>query len=163
MTFVLGGFITSTARQVRQYIRPLVIPVPPPSNPNDKSKPPPPPQTLLKRVYDLAGTILTGLILNFASAPFLLLTARDSLTVWSRVNFYGLWVVFGGLVFFHAGGRAWLKSLQGQRMKKAGVQAPTTEKLPRDPHVALPPVDQAIREVQEEVGNLVQSFDKKTK
>ncbi|KAI0035646.1 MBOAT-domain-containing protein [Vararia minispora EC-137] len=156
ITFVLGGFVTTAARLVRQYIRPLVIPVPPSIQPGSKAKPPP--LTPLKRAYDVLGTSVTFLVLNFVSAPFLLLSARNSVEVWARVDYYGLWMVFATLAFFYSGGRTWLKSLQARRVRNIEH---AIEKEECDPSVALPPVDQAINEVRQEVEDLVQEIEKK--
>jgi lysophospholipid acyltransferase len=150
ITFVLGGFMTTLGRMLRQYVRPLVLPAPA-APPAPGSKPPPPPQTLLKRAYDALGTLVTLLVLNFATAPFLVLTASGSFTIWARVNYYGLWMVGGGLAFFYAGGSAWLRGVQAARMKGAAAHV----KVERDAVVGLPPLDAAIHEVQTEVGRAV--------
>ncbi|KAG6918210.1 hypothetical protein DXG01_015803 [Tephrocybe rancida] len=102
MTFLMGGFITTVARLARSNIRPLLLPVP------GKE------QSDLKELYDIAGTALSTLILNYAASPFMILSAVDSFTVWSRLGFYGHIVIFGGLFFFYAGGTRYFKKLQAQ-------------------------------------------------
>ena len=96
----MGGFITSAARLARSNIRPLLLPAP--------NRPP----SIIKRIYDLAGIVLSILVLNYAAAPFMILTVADSLTVWKRLGFYGHIIVFGGLLFFRAGGSGYFKRLQ---------------------------------------------------
>ncbi|KAG5731995.1 Lysophospholipid acyltransferase [Termitomyces sp. T112] len=100
LTFLMGGFITTVARLARNNIRPLLLPAPGQ------------PQSELKEIYDIAGTTLSALILNYSASPFMLLTAKDSFTAWSRLGWYGHIIVFGGLVFFYAGGTSYFKKLQ---------------------------------------------------
>ncbi|KAF8875343.1 MBOAT, membrane-bound O-acyltransferase family-domain-containing protein [Gymnopilus junonius] len=90
LTFLMGGFITAAARQARSNIRPLLLP--PPSNHHI-------PPSLLKRLYDVSGTILS-------------------------LGWYGHVIVMGGLVFFYAGGAKWCKALQ----KKKGILPSTKSK-----------------------------------
>ena len=114
LTFLMGGFITTAARLARSNIRPLLLP--PPSNPSASP-------SLLKRIYDLFGIILSILILNYAASPFILLSASDSLLTWSRLGWYGHIIVMGGLVFFYGGGTKFFMSLQ----KMKGVSPPSTK------------------------------------
>jgi hypothetical protein len=74
---------------------------------------------MLKRAYDIAGTVLTILCTNYISAPFMLLTIRDSLQVWRLLEWYGFWFIFGGLAFFYAGGERVLKTLHPKQMADA--------------------------------------------
>jgi len=99
----MGGFITSAARLARNNIRPLLLPAP--------NQPP----SVVKRIYDLAGNVLSILVLNYAAAPFMILTVTDSLAVWKRLGFYGHIIVFGGLLFFRVGGSGYFKRLQVKR------------------------------------------------
>ena len=110
----MGGFITTAARLARSNIRPLLLP--PASNPSA-------PPSLLKRIYDLLGILLSILILNYAASPFILLSARDSLLTWSRLGWYGHIVVMGGLVFFFGGGTKFFMDLQ----KAKGILPPSTK------------------------------------
>jgi len=145
----MGGFITAAARQARSNIRPLLLP--PASNPNA-------PTSLLKHLYDLAGIILTSMILNYAASPFMLLSAKDSIKSWHRLGWYGHIVVMGSLVFFYTGGSKFFKELQRAKgivppvrgkpvngeakvnVSKSGVNTPVSEK-----NFVLPPsVDKII-------------------
>jgi len=67
-------------------------------------------------VYDVAGTIASILLLNYAVIPFVLLDVRDSLQGWRSVHWYGHVMVFGVLVFFWAGGETALKKKQEKRI-----------------------------------------------
>jgi len=145
LTFLMGGFITTAARLARSNIRPLLLP--PVSNPSASP-------SLLKRIYDLSGIILTTLILNYAASPFILLTASDSLLTWSRLGWYGHIVVMGGLVFFYGGGTKFFMSLQKARgilppgkaaaaAVQNGVSTPVSEKtfmLPPSADAVVPPL-----------------------
>ncbi|KAF8351002.1 MBOAT, membrane-bound O-acyltransferase family-domain-containing protein [Amanita rubescens] len=108
LTFSYGGFITAAARLARANIRPLILP-----GPNEQ------PSTA-KRLYDLGGIILSIVIVNYATAPFMLLSVKDSLTCWSRLGWYGHIIIFGALLFFYGGGTVYFKQLQ----KEKGIAPP---------------------------------------
>jgi len=57
------------------------------------------------------------MIMNYAAAPFMLLTVEDSLECFSRVAWYGYTIVGGSLFFFYAGGTRALKKAQAKRVK----------------------------------------------
>jgi lysophospholipid acyltransferase len=108
LTFLFGGFITTAGRLARASIRPLVLPAPgaPPSR--------------AKIIYDILGTIVTILLVNYAVAPFMLLTVSASIQSWRNLQWYGHWIVGIGLLFFYCGGSGYLKSLQkGKNSEKA--------------------------------------------
>ena len=141
----MGGFITTAARLARSNIRPLLLP--PASNPTASP-------SLLKRLYDLSGIILSILILNYAASPFILLTSSDSLLTWSRLGWYGHIVVMGSLVFFYMGGTKFFLGLQKAKgilppgkvaavSVQNGVSTPTSEKtftLPPSIDAVVPPL-----------------------
>lgn len=112
LTFLMGGFITSAARLVRNNVRPLVLPA--------ADQPP----STLKTLYDIAGTIASILILNYAASPFMLLTLKDSFRAWACLGYYGHVIIFGGLLFFYAGGTKYFKSLQVKRGIVQGGKRP---------------------------------------
>ncbi|VDC04071.1 unnamed protein product [Peniophora sp. CBMAI 1063] len=151
MSFLYGGFVQTVGRLARGFIRPLVLPVPNAAESSKKAVSPPP--TALKRAYDLIGILVTALILNFASVPFILLNLHDCLEAWRRVNWYGLWIIGGAFAFFYGGGRAWLKRVQTLRIKKAaGVVPPSQEKKGDEyPQMQVPPVDAGIKEVEKKL------------
>ena len=99
----MGGCITIAAKLARSNIRPLLLP--PISDPSASP-------SLLKRIYDLLGILLSIFILNYTVTPFILLSARDSLLTWSRLGWYGHIVVMGSLVFFFGGGTQFFLNLQ---------------------------------------------------
>ncbi|KAF8164820.1 endoplasmic reticulum protein [Crassisporium funariophilum] len=106
LTFLMGGFITAAARLARTNIRPLLLA--PPSNPTASP-------SIMKRLYDLASIILSALILNYAASPFIILSAKDSVTTWKRLGWYGHIVIMGSLVFFYAGGTKVFRGMQKRR------------------------------------------------
>jgi len=103
LTFLMGGFITSAARLARSNIRPLLLPAP-----GEQS-------SGAKELYDIGGTLLSTTILNYAASPFMLLTAKDSFLVWSRLGYYGHIIIGGALIFFYGGGTKYFKRLQKAR------------------------------------------------
>ncbi|KAF8607705.1 MBOAT-domain-containing protein, partial [Ceratobasidium sp. AG-I] len=120
LTFILGGFISAVARQCRTYLRPLFTPPllsPPPAKGQKAVKValPPPPPTLPKRIYDLLGVICTQLLLNYATAPFCLLTVSASITAWKNMGWYGHVMVLVPLVFFKTPGTAVLERMATRR------------------------------------------------
>ncbi|GAA5830940.1 hypothetical protein JCM11251_005086 [Rhodosporidiobolus azoricus] len=150
MTFVLGGFCQAVNRSLRAGLRPFFLPpgalsisnpaaatIPKPdikveagkaAGAPTKVKVAPPPQTLAKTLYDVAGILATGVVLNFAVVPFLLLDVRSSLAAWRAVHFYGLWLVFVPFLLLNTlGGLRYLKGLQ--RKRDASVKGKTVGKL----------------------------------
>jgi len=139
------------ARLARSTIRPLVLPVVPgltchkPASGHDANSS----QlrdSLLKSAYDVAGTVCTILVLNFATTPFIILHLPDSIEAWRRLHWYGLWMIFGGMAFFYSGGAAWLKDLQARRVRRANAATISTNgpSTPSTPPT-VPPVDAALR------------------
>lgn len=123
-------------RLVRTTVRPLFIsPVLSPSSAGAKKQEPP--ATLVKRIYDFAGTLSTILVLNYAVIPFILLDGRSSIQGWHRAMWYGHAAVFVPLVIFWSGGSRWLKSVQAARNPK--LQMPATNGLGGGPASALTP------------------------
>jgi len=57
------------------------------------------------------------MLVNYAAAPFMLLTVEDTLKCFSRVEWYGYTIVGGSLFFFYAGGSRALKKAQVRRVK----------------------------------------------
>lgn len=112
LTFVFGGFVTYINRECRAGFRPLVM-----SPPGVRS-------TWVKRSYDFLGTLFSILLINFASAPFIILTFTDSTETWSRLGWYGCWIVGSGVVFFNAGGSKYLQNLQKKQARIVDVKKP---------------------------------------
>ena len=121
ITFILGGFVQTVGRLCRSHLRPLFLPAVPGAAEKGTSA---------KKDYDIAGTLASTLILNFTATPFMLGTAAATWTAWTRLNFYGLYMIGGPMAFFYLGGRGWLKGIQTKRVK-AATSAPVK---PQDTH-----------------------------
>lgn len=170
LTFFLGGLVSSAARQVRTYIRPFFLPalLPP------KSKVLPPP-TLIKRVYDVLGTVACLVIINYMAAPFMLLELRPSIKAWTTLLWYGHVTVLGWLILGQAGGFRWLGKLVKARAEKAaskeamkvhmemeerenklasGMMTPSTS----GGTLVVPPFDVAMKGMEEAGDALMQGF-----
>ncbi|KAK7471090.1 Lysophospholipid acyltransferase [Stygiomarasmius scandens] len=138
LTFLMGGFITTVARLARANIRPIFL--------NAPDQPP----SFAKRLYDITGTIVSLLILNYVAAPFMLLTWKDSIQGWANLAWYGHAAVFGGLVFFYAGGAKILRQFHPQVSKTAalkangGVSGATTPAVEKSGFQVPPPLDQVV-------------------
>lgn len=141
----------TVGRLCRSHIRPLFLP----ATYVEVRGGPPPPHTPLKRAYDLVGTLFCILILNYIASPFMLLTWHDSILGWSRLSWYGHWIIFGALAFFYGGGIKTLKGIQAGRVKKSGM-AQELKEMPSGlstgaatPDVqTLPPLDAVAKEVE---------------
>lgn len=118
--------MSSVSRLSRANIRPLLLP--PPGTPPSK----------FKRAYDIAGTITTVICMDFIATPFMLLSIRNSLAAWRALDWYGLWIIFGGLAFFYAGGGKALKGFHptGPEMEKR--QSPLRAQVPVGGFGAIP-------------------------
>jgi lysophospholipid acyltransferase len=64
----------------------------------------------------MAGTICAVLMVNFATLPFILLYMSEGIEAWRRLRWYGLWMMFGSMVFFYGGGTTLLKGIQAKRI-----------------------------------------------
>ena len=178
--FILGGFSTPVARLARQNLRPLFLhlrEIVPPVIPSKTDKweklrqalkdIPPPPPSLPKRVYDTMGTIATLLLLNFSAAPFTVWHWGDTMEVWSRMDWYGIWMVGLGYAFFYGGGAKLCKDLKEKRLQSAekdiiGVEEEYVHPTLRTKDMegigmnAIPPVDEAITEFEEVVEKVIE-------
>ncbi|KAJ7229056.1 endoplasmic reticulum protein [Mycena pura] len=119
LSFLTAGFITTIARLARKNIRPILLPAP--------GSPP----SLAKRAYDVLGTIVTVLLINYASAPHMLLDVEASFATWARLGFYGHIIIGGGLAFFYSGGTKFFRRVQAKHAAAAaaaGGMTPVQEK-----------------------------------
>ncbi|KAF8211544.1 MBOAT, membrane-bound O-acyltransferase family-domain-containing protein [Mycena galopus ATCC 62051] len=133
LTFVTGGFITTISRLARANVRPLLLPA--------AGAPP----SLAKRVYDIMGTLITVLLLNFAAAPFMLLSAKDSLIAWGRLGFYGHIIIGGSMAFFYAGGTKGLRALQAKQANKMAAKTEPVNTPVNEKQLMFPPsLDQIV-------------------
>ena len=158
LTFVLGGFVTTVSRLARSSLRPLTLPVVSETTGHKSAgghdaRSSQPSASLLKTAYDMVGTVCTVLVLNFTCTPFVLLYLSHGIEAWRRLGWYGLWMIFGGMVFFYGGGAAWLKSHQAERVRRANVarvslSGPST---PAGVPSTVMPVDAVFREAEKKL------------
>ena len=127
----------------RRYIRPFFL------SP-DGSKP-----TQYKRYYDILSWVVTQLTLSFAVAPFIMLSFRTSIAVWSSVYYYGAIGTLGSVAFFASPAKALVVRRLKLRSKpqpgKTVAQEPAgppTLGLPNDPGREF---DEAVQEIMEEI------------
>lgn len=146
LTFIFGGFVQTVGRLCRSNLRPLFLP----ADFVEVRGGPAPPQTLHKKAYDVAGIVLCIFVLNYLAAPFMLLTVKDSILAWSRLAWYGHWIVVGAIAFFYLGGTRWLRRKQAARVKKAGGNATGRTSGTSTPRtgVTLPPLDDIAKEME---------------
>ena len=151
----MGGFVTTVARLARSSIRPLILPVVSEitghkSTNGHDARSSQPSASLFKTAYDVAGTVCTVLVVNFVCTPFILLHLSDAIEAWRRLCWYGLWMIFGGMVFFYSGGGGWLKSHQAERVRRANATQ-VSPSGPGTPAVIPPtvmPFDAVFREAE---------------
>jgi len=158
LMFLLSGFATTVARLARSTIRPLVLPIDqdPAGHKGINShsvRPSQPRVNLPKTLYDVAGTVCTVTVINFACVPFVLLYLPECIEAWRRLQWYGLWMIFGAMAFFYGGGVIWLKGLQAKRVGKPKVVTITATSSPNTPSVppTVPPVDDILRKVEKKL------------
>lgn len=84
--------------------------------------------SILKRIYDLITVLVSVCVLNYAAAPFMLLSLPRSLVAWRLLGWYGHYVVGGALVFFYIGGAGLLQALGGGAATKGSKGGEKKEK-----------------------------------
>jgi lysophospholipid acyltransferase len=76
-----------------------------------------------KRYYDIASWLTTQLTFSFAAAPFLILSFKGSLLLWSRVYFYAVIGTAALMVLFASPAKLYLKKEIEKRNAKVGIVA----------------------------------------
>ncbi|KAL8971650.1 MAG: hypothetical protein Q9183_000953 [Haloplaca sp. 2 TL-2023] len=155
LTFVLAAFLQTVAKNFRRHIRPFFLTP-------DGQRP-----TKYKVYYDTLSYIVTQIAFCFTTAPFVLLTFRDSLLVWSRVYLYAVLGTAASMAFFASPAKPWLMKRLNARKKSAMAQEQQKQEFqkqafdPQDskseqPLMGLPSdpgqeLDNAVKEIREEV------------
>ncbi|THH14871.1 hypothetical protein EW146_g5521 [Bondarzewia mesenterica] len=158
LTFILGGFVQTAGRLCRTHIRPLVMSATVPALFNGSNGSPATigapaksslqgPKTTIKKLYDVLSIVVSILLVNYATVPFMLLNLKDSIDGWSHLAWYGHWMIGLCLLFFYAGGRRWLKKIQARRVQKASAGS-SSDDLNQIPNSIFPPVDSAAQEIE---------------
>jgi len=154
LAFFFGSFVQTAGRLCRSYIRPLFLPaVPATKGATDKKAPAQePPATLAKMLYDLCGIVVAVTLTNYAAGAFMLLSVRSSLLAWSRLLWYGHWMVGLCLIFFYAGGRSWLAGIQARRVQNTKGSVPPLRSEDSSRNFVVPPIDSAARHLEKRLG-----------
>jgi lysophospholipid acyltransferase len=77
-----------------------------------------------KRYYDVASYFTTQLAFCFATSPFLILSLKDSLTVWARVNFYAVIGTAALFALFASPAKPYLRKRLEERNARAKGRMP---------------------------------------
>ncbi|KAI9934132.1 hypothetical protein ASPWEDRAFT_36151 [Aspergillus wentii DTO 134E9] len=141
LTFILGSFIQTVAKNFRRYIRPFFL-----SPDGTKFTP-------YKQYYDIFSWLVTQLTMSFAVLPFILLSFNTSMGVWSGVYFYGIIGNLLSIVFFASPAKAYLtKKLKARNRphptRTVSADRPPTLGLPNDPAREF---DEAVQEIKAEI------------
>ncbi|KAE8361573.1 MBOAT, membrane-bound O-acyltransferase family-domain-containing protein [Aspergillus caelatus] len=143
LTFVLGSFIQTVAKNFRRHVRPFFLTP-------DGSRP-----TAYKKYYDIASYVVTQLTLSFAVMPFIFLSFGDSIKVWRSVYFYGIVGNIASLAFFVSPAKGLLLKKLKARNKPHVPRALSSENV-RQPTLGLPndaiqEFDDAVQEIRAEI------------
>ncbi|KAJ5231375.1 uncharacterized protein N7469_005963 [Penicillium citrinum] len=143
LTFVLGSFIQTVAKNFRRYVRPFFLTP-------DGAHPMP-----YKRYYDIASWLVTQLTLGFAVIPFIILSFDDSIAVWSRVYFYGIINIVVSLIVFASPAKSYLLG-RLKRRNRPHVTRTVSQETVRPPTLGLPndperDFDEAVQEIKAEI------------
>ncbi|KAL5360927.1 MBOAT, membrane-bound O-acyltransferase family-domain-containing protein [Aspergillus floccosus] len=143
MTFVLGSFIQTVAKNFRRYVRPFFL------SP-DGSKP-----TAYKKYYDLFSWFVTQATMSFAVVPFIVLSFGTSARIWQSVYYYGILGNILSLAFFASPAKGFLIRNLKLRNKPYAPRTKSTENM-RQPTLGLPSdaiqeFDDAVQEIKAEI------------
>lgn len=140
LTFVLGAFVQTTAKNFRRHVRPFFL------TPDGKKG------TKYKIYYDAASWFVTQTAFCFVTAPFVILSFRDSIQAWARVYFYCIVGVAASMAFFASPAKPWLTKKLDKRNHPHVLKRTASEQ--RMPHLGMldtEEVDQAIDEIKAEI------------
>ncbi|MCJ1227060.1 lysophospholipid acyltransferase [Toensbergia leucococca] len=143
LTFVLGAFIQTIAKNFRRYVRPFFL------TPDGKHSAP------NKRYYDIMSYVATQSAFCFATAPFVLLDLPACLLVWSRVYFYAIIGAAFSIALFESPAKLWLNNQLSER-NHGKLQRTASQETIGSPVMGLPndpgrDIDEAVKEIRHEV------------
>ncbi|PLB49501.1 MBOAT family protein [Aspergillus steynii IBT 23096] len=143
LTFVLGSFIQTGAKNFRRYVRPFFL------SP-DGQKPGP-----YKRYYDIVSWLVTQITLSFTVMPFIFLSFKTSIGVWRSVYFYGIIGNAASLAFFASPAKGYLIQKLKVRNKPQMTRTSSTESMHQPtlglPSDAIQEFDDAVQEIRAEI------------
>ncbi|KAF4263749.1 hypothetical protein KXV68_005383 [Aspergillus fumigatus] len=142
MTFILGSFVQTGAKNIRRYIRPFFLTP-------DGAKPLP-----TKRYYDILSWLVTQLTMSFVVMPFIFLSFSSSIQVWRSVYFYGIIGNIMSIIFFASPAKGYLVRSLSKRNKPHIPRTASMESL-QQPTLGLPndparEFDDAVQEIKAE-------------
>ncbi|KAH2331507.1 hypothetical protein KXW87_001347 [Aspergillus fumigatus] len=142
MTFILGSFVQTGAKNIRRYIRPFFLTP-------DGAKPLP-----TKRYYDILSWLVTQLTMSFVVMPFIFLSFSSSIQVWRSVYFYGIIGNIMSIIFFASPAKGYLVLSLSKRNKPHIPRTASMESL-QQPTLGLPndparEFDDAVQEIKAE-------------
>lgn len=140
LTFVLGAFVQTTAKNFRRHVRPFFL------TPDGKRG------TNYKKYYDAASWFVTQVSFCFVTAPFVILNFGDSIKAWARVYFYCIIGVAASMIFFASPAKVWLIKKLDKRNHPHVLKRTASEQ--RMPHLGMldtEEIDQAIDEIKLEI------------
>lgn len=150
LAFVTGGLYSYLSKQMRRYVRPYFLPASSPGAANSLPRWPYP--NLAKRVYDIIGWAVVQTGVNYAVAPFFILSFLPSLQTWGRGYWYGHISILFTVLFFHFGGRRYLRSgLPPRDAAKAMRQTDVPSFTVSPPSPPAEPKAPALVDILEEV------------
>ncbi|KAI0540906.1 membrane-bound O-acyltransferase domain-containing protein 1 [Xylaria digitata] len=150
LAFVLASFVQTAAKHYRRNVRPFFLdPVTQKPLPN-------------KKYYDFISWLATQTTFSFAAAPFIILGFKESLQVWSRVNYYAIFTTFATLAFFASPAKVQLRKMLEDKSRQAGGRLSRTTSTDsingtrQEPVLGLSAdpakdINEAIQEIQVEV------------
>jgi lysophospholipid acyltransferase len=143
LTFILGAFIQTVAKNFRRYFRPFFM------TPDGKSPTP------NKKYYDVFSFLATHLAFSFTVAPFVILGFSDSIKVWSRLYFYCIIGVAVTMGIFASPVKQYLIK-QINKINHPRVHRTASQETLGQPTLGLPSdpgrdIDEALKEIRIEV------------
>ncbi|RAK94876.1 lysophospholipid acyltransferase [Aspergillus ibericus CBS 121593] len=143
LTFILGSFIQTGAKNFRRYVRPFFLTP-------DGSKPTP-----YKRYYDIVSWFTTQLTMSFTVMPFIFLSFSTSIGVWRNVYFYGIVGNILSLAFFASPAKGILIQKLKSRNRPHVTRSTSSDAL-QQPTLGLPSdavqaFDEAVQEIRSEI------------
>ncbi|PWY71542.1 MBOAT family protein [Aspergillus sclerotioniger CBS 115572] len=143
LTFILGSFIQTGAKNFRRYVRPFFLTP-------DGSKPTP-----YKRYYDIMSWFTTQVTMSFTVMPFIFLSFSTSIGVWRSVYFYGIVGNILSLAFFASPAKGILIQKLKSRNRPHVTRSTSSDAL-QQPTLGLPSdavqaFDEAVQEIRGEI------------
>lgn len=143
LTFMLGAFIQTVAKNSRRYVRPFFM------SP-DSQKPTP-----NKKYYDFFSFLATQVAFCFTVTPFVILGFSDSIKLWSRLHFYCIIGVAASMAFFASPAKQYLVKQINMR-NHPWIQRTASQETVGQPTLGLPSdpgrdIEEALQEIRLEV------------